>query len=101
ANKDVILVIQSKNNEIPKNTMIYPPTFTSLALCFLLQFTLPTKKDSVKNGIANPRIYLTTNTIPLSGRAAAQQRPTAKIGTIHGVHPMDQAIPLKTELLNT
>src|SRR5699024_715904 len=100
ANKDVILVIQSKNNEIPKNTMIYPPTFTSLALCFLIQFNLPTKKDSVKNGIANPRLLLIINTIPLSGWVAAKERTTAQIGPIHGVHPMEKAIPIKNDPIN-
>src|SRR5699024_2504503 len=70
------------------------------ALYFLILFNIPEKKDSVKNGIANPRIKLIINTIPLSGWVAAKERTTAKIGPIHGVHPMEKAIPIKNDPIN-
>src|SRR5699024_11088299 len=43
---------------------------------------------------------LIINTIPLSGWVAAKERTTAKIGPIHGVHPMEKAIPIKNDPIN-
>ena len=77
--------------------MSQPPILTILPLFLRIHFILPTKKDMIKNGMANPSEYAVMYKTPDPGFDAASKITEVRIGPVHGVHPAAKAIPISID----